>query len=41
VVAELSAEDADEAALMHAAHGLARDDTEVGAFVATDEAETP
>jgi len=36
VVAELSAEDADEAALMRAAHGLARDDSEVGTFVATD-----
>jgi ribose transport system ATP-binding protein len=34
VVAELSAEDADEAALMRAAHGLSRDDTEMGAFVA-------
>ena len=36
VVAELSAADADEAALMHAAHGLSRDDTVMGAFVASD-----
>jgi ribose transport system ATP-binding protein len=37
VVAEMSAEDADEAALMSAAHGLSRDDSEMGAFVAADE----
>jgi ribose transport system ATP-binding protein len=36
VVAELAAEDADEAALMHAAHGLSRDDSEMGAFVTAD-----
>jgi ribose transport system ATP-binding protein len=38
VVAELAAEDADEAALMHAAHGLVRDDTAMGAFVDDDQA---
>jgi ribose transport system ATP-binding protein len=36
VVAEMPAQDADEAALMHAAHGLASDDTEVGAYLATE-----
>jgi ribose transport system ATP-binding protein len=41
VVAELSAQDADEAALMHAAHGLARDDSEVGAFMASDARASP
>jgi ribose transport system ATP-binding protein len=36
VVAELAAEDADEATLMRAAHGLGRDDGDVAAYVGSD-----
>jgi hypothetical protein len=36
VVAELAAEDADEATLMRAAHGLGRDGGDVAAYVGSD-----